>query len=96
MVILDSGRWSCECEYKSAFSYSEAGVKPAGGAVLVLRRLTQARSRGADVLVGPLTGEDPLVQTAGGQDVFFIHPAERQTVGTATEMRRDKKVEEAP
>lgn len=75
----------------SALSYSEAGVKPAGGAVLVLCRLTQARPRSADVLVGPLTCEDPLVQTAGGQDVFFIHPAERQTVGTATVMRGDKR-----
>lgn len=91
VVTLDSGGWSCECGYESALSYSEASMKPARGAVLVLRRLTQARPRGADVLVGPLTGEDPLVQTAGGQDVFLIHPAERQTVGTATAMRGDKR-----
>lgn len=62
-------------------SHCEAGVEPVGGAVLVLHPLTQAGPRGADVLARPLTGEDPLVQTAGGQDMFLIHPTERQTEG---------------
>lgn len=56
-------------------------MKPVGGAVLVLRPLTQAGPRGADVLARPLTREDPLIQTAGGQNMFLIHPVERQTVG---------------
>lgn len=65
-------------------------MKPVGGAVLVLHPLTQAGSRGADVLARPLAGEDPLIQTAGGQNMFLIDPTERQTVGRAPEIRGDK------
>lgn len=65
-------------------------MKPVGGAVLVLHPLTQAGSRGTDVLARPLAGEDPLIQTAGGQNVFLIDPTERQTVGRAPEIRGDK------
>lgn len=71
-------------------SHSEAGVKPVGGAVLVLPRLAQAGSRGADVLARTLAGEDPLIQTAGGQNVFLIQATERQTVGTAPQIRGHK------
>lgn len=63
-------------------THSEAGVKPAGGALLLLCPLTQVGSRRADVLAGTLAGEDPLVQTAGGQNVFLVHPTKRQTAGT--------------
>lgn len=59
-------------------SHGEAGVEPAGGAVPGLQTLTQAGPRGADLFAGTLAGEDSLVQTAGGQDVFFIQPAEGQ------------------
>lgn len=72
----------------SVSSHSEAGVKPVGGAVLVLHPLTQAGSRGADVLARALTGEDPLIQTAGGQNVFLVHPTERQTAGIAEDTRK--------
>lgn len=79
----------------SAVSHSEAGMKPVGGAVLALYPLTQAGSRGADVLVRTLTGEDPLIQTAGGQNVFLIHSTEGQTVGIADQrtQRKTRKVE---
>lgn len=60
-------------------SYSEAGVEPEGGAVLILRPLAQAGPRGADVLARPLAGEDPLVQAACGQNVLLVQAAERQT-----------------
>lgn len=62
-------------------SYSEAGVEPEGGAVLVLRPLAQAGPRGANVLARSLAGEDPLVQAACGQNVLLVQAAERQTEG---------------
>lgn len=61
------------------FPYGEASVQPIGAAVLVLRPVAEARCWGADVLVGPLPGKDPLIQAAGGQDVLLIHPAQRCT-----------------
>ena len=67
------------CVSACVIPYGEASVQPIGGAVLVLRRSAEARRRGADVLVGPLPGEDPLVQAAGGQDVLLVHPAQRGT-----------------
>lgn len=72
-------------------SHSEAGVEPDGGAVLLLQALTQAGSRGADLFVGTLAGEDPLIQTAGSQDVFFIHPTERQAESGAREVGREER-----
>lgn len=71
-----------------AMTHGEAGVEPAGGALLLLRPLTQARSRRADVLAGSLAGEDPLVQTARGQNVFLVHPTERQTAGAGDHRTR--------
>ena len=62
-------------------SHREVGVKPVGGAVLVLHPLTEAGPRGADVLARPLTNEDPLIQTAGGKNMFLVHPTEGQTGG---------------
>lgn len=71
-------------------SHGEAGMKPVGGAVLVLHPLTQAGSRGANVLAGSFTSEDSLIQTAGGQNVFLIHPTEGQTVGTEVRLSTNK------
>ena len=65
----------CVCETP----YGEASVQPVGGTVLVLRSVAEARRWGADVLVGPLPSEDPLVQAAGGQHMLLIHPAQRRT-----------------
>lgn len=67
--------------------HREAGVQPVGGAVLVLWRLTQARTRRAHILACPIAGEDPLIQAACGQHVFLVHPAQGQAVGTATQVR---------
>jgi len=61
-------------------------VQPVGGALLLLRPVAEARRGGADVLVGPLPGEDPLVQAAGGQDVLLVHAAQRRTENTDTLM----------
>lgn len=61
-------------------SYSQAAVKPEGTA-LVLHSLPQTRSRSPNFFIGPLPCENPLIQTAGGQDVFLIDPTERQTEG---------------
>lgn len=72
-------------------SHSEAGMKPVGGAVLVLHPLTQAGSWGANVLAGSFTGEDPLIQAAGGQNVFLIHPTERQAAGTESVLESQRK-----
>lgn len=72
-------------------SHCEAGVKPAGSAVLALHPLTQAGSWGANILTRTLTGKDPLVQTASGQNVFLIQPTKRQTEGT-TPKRKVKRV----
>lgn len=58
-------------------------MKPEGGAVLVLQPLAQAGLRGADVLARPLASENPLIQTASGQNVLLIEAAERQAEGSS-------------
>lgn len=57
-------------------SYSKVGVQPVDGAVLILNPLIEAGAWGANVLIGPLPSEDPLIQTAGGQNVFLIETTE--------------------
>ena len=72
-----------EEERAGSQTHREAGVQPEGGAALVLHPLTQAGPRGTDVLVGPLPSEDPLIQAAGGQNVFLIEATERLAEGRA-------------
>lgn len=60
-------------------SYSQVSAQPVGGAVLALHPVTEARPGRPDVLIRPLSSEDPLIQTAGSQNVFLIEPAERQS-----------------